>query len=77
MPRRKESRAQVGRGAVCCGREERHVQMCGGVLQTFTELTWLEHGRGRGRGSGRESHQADSPMSVEPDVGLDPRTLRS
>lgn len=49
MPRRKESRAQVGRGAVCCRREEWHVQMCGGVLQNFTELTWLERGaEGRG-----------------------------
>ena len=30
----------------------------------------------RGRGRGKES-QADSTLSMEPDTGLDPRTLRS
>ena len=36
----------------------------------------LKQGRGRGRGPGRDS-QADSPLSTETIMGLNPTTLRS
>ena len=38
--------------------------------------TCATRGWGRGRGRKRDS-QADSPLSMEPDMGLCPRTLRS
>lgn len=33
--------------------------------------------RGKGREQGKRASQADSKVSVEPDTGLDPMTLRS
>ena len=45
-------------------------------LNKYIFLKGRESTRGRGRGRRRES-QADTPLSAEPDWGLDPMTLRS
>ena len=40
----------------------------------FLERERASRGRARGRAKGKE---ADSPLNIEPDMGLGPRTLRS
>jgi len=43
----------------------------------FLRFYLLERERERARTEGRAEGEAGSPLSREPDVGLDPRTLRS